>query len=125
MNRIKIRRVITPFEKISLYDIFDSRKEELERKIYNWRNGEYKDGKMVYYAKCPVAQEEIEDLHYVDTIYFYPDENKFEVMLKGKLFKTIISKEYSITSFIQEDKDGECEYVHTNETDRGQGDCLP
>jgi len=101
MDRIEIRRVITPFEKISLYDVFDSRKEEIERKLYKWRNGYYENGRWVYEHICPVSKEELQNLNYVDKIYFYPDENKFEIMLKGKLFKTIISKEYSITNFVE------------------------
>jgi hypothetical protein len=102
MEKIEIRQVITPFGKFSLYDIFDSRKEELENRLYKWRNGEYNNGKIIYYHECPVTEEEIKDLNIIDKIYFYPDENKFEIMLKGKLFKTIVSREYSITRFIED-----------------------
>jgi hypothetical protein len=101
MNRIEIRQVITPFEKISLYDVYDSRAEEMNKKYMRWINGYFENGCWIYEHKCPVTKKEIQSLNYVDKIYFYPEENKFEIMLNGKLFKTIISKEYSITSFVE------------------------
>lgn len=100
-SKIKIRQVITPLGKITLYDMHDSKAKELEKKLYDWQYGYYKDGLLVFDHKCPVTEEEIRSLNYIDEIYFYPDENKFEAMIKGKVFKTIISKEYSITNFVE------------------------
>jgi hypothetical protein len=97
MDRIEIRQVITQFEKITIYDVFDSRKNEIERKLREWQHGKYEDNKLVFYFQCPVSKEELQSLNYVNKIYYYPDENKFEVMIKDKIFKTIISDQYSIT----------------------------
>jgi hypothetical protein len=97
MNRIEIRRVVTPFEKVSLYDMHDARAKNIQRKLGEWVYGKAEGNKIIFKHKCSITIEEIEDLKYVTKIYFYPKENKFEVMVHDILFKTIISNEYSIT----------------------------
>ena len=39
-----------------------------------------------------ITKKELMDLNYVDKIYCYPKENKFEIMLRGRLFKTIFKR---------------------------------
>jgi hypothetical protein len=98
MDKIEIRRVITPFEKVSLGDMHDARAKSLEKKLNEWAYGKIEGNRVTYsHGKCPVTKEEIDDLKYVTKIYFYPSENKFEVMIHNVLFKTIVSNEYSIT----------------------------
>jgi hypothetical protein len=107
MNRIKIQKAVTNYGTLELFEPTDEKSKEIRDTVNDWANkrtcGRREGSKLVFdYGNnnpCPYTREDVLAANFVDEIFFYPEEHKFESVCKGKVFKTIIAAEYSVSHF--------------------------